>query len=166
MPLRSQSQNRCDFGALSSMGIIRDHSPAKIADLKSWLKKLTSLIFLSLLFLAAFLCFFPSFARSSLLLWGKFFKCELQTHPNLHSPVWVGHSRQFAHNCAHLWPFGPVSKRNFRRKMTTIVGNRGQLLKPPFAKPPFRLSQFWGAFFPSFARILGVRLARQSLLFR
>ena len=45
--------------------------------------------------------------------------------------------------------FGPLSKGNFRHKMTTIVGNRGQLctstfhkyLKPPFAKPPFTLSR-------------------------
>ena len=26
-----------------------------------------------------------------------------------------------------LWPFGPLSKGNFRRKMATIVGNPGQL---------------------------------------
>ena len=44
---------------------------------------------------------------------------------------------------------GPLPEGNFHRKMTTIVGNRGQLwtsaivdkrLKHPFAKPPFRLS--------------------------
>ena len=26
-----------------------------------------------------------------------------------------------------MWPFGPLSKGNFRHEMTTIVGNRGQL---------------------------------------
>ena len=49
---------------------------------------------------------------------------------------------QFAHNLLQLstfWAFlGPVSKGNFRRKMTTIVGNRGQLwtstLSPLFAE--------------------------------
>ena len=40
--------------------------------------------------------------------------------------VTLGNLRTIVHIC--LWPFGPVSKRNFRRKMTTIVGNRGQLL--------------------------------------
>ena len=41
-----------------------------------------------------------------------------------------------------LSTFGPLSKGNFRRKITTIVGGRGQLqTSPPFAKPPFRLSQ-------------------------
>ena len=46
------------------------------------------------------------------------------------------------HNCGH---FRPLSKGKFRQKMTTIIGNRGQLwtstFKPPFAKPPFRLSR-------------------------
>ena len=41
--------------------------------------------------------------------------------------------------------FGPLSKGNFRRKMMTIVGNHGQLwtstLKPPFGKPPLKLSR-------------------------
>ena len=46
--------------------------------------------------------------------------------------VTLGNLRTIVYNCAHLWPFGPVSKQNFRRKMTTIVGNRGQLPKPPF----------------------------------
>ena len=40
--------------------------------------------------------------------------------------------------------FGPLSKRNFRLKMTTIVGQSRTIVdkyfKPPFAKPPFRLS--------------------------
>ena len=31
------------------------------------------------------------------------------------------------HICALLWPFGPLSKGNFCHKMTTMVGNRGQL---------------------------------------
>ena len=36
--------------------------------------------------------------------------------------------RTIVYNCALLWLFlGPLSKGNFRRKMTTIVGNRGQL---------------------------------------
>ena len=41
---------------------------------------------------------------------------------NLHTIVY---------NYALLWPFGPLSKGNFRRKMTTIVGNRGQLWTSP-----------------------------------
>ena len=57
------------------------------------------------------------------------------------------------YNCGLLFcgPFGPLSKGNSRHKMTTIVGNRGQLwtivdkyLKPPFAQPLFRLSQAKG----------------------
>ena len=36
--------------------------------------------------------------------------------------------RTIVYNCALLWPFWAASpKGNFRRKMTTIVGNRGQL---------------------------------------
>ena len=38
----------------------------------------------------------------------------------------LGNLRTVVHNCALLWPFC-LSKGNFRRKMTTIVGNRGQL---------------------------------------
>ena len=53
------------------------------------------------------------------------------------------------YNCAHLWPFGPLFKGNFRCKMTPIVGNRGQLwtstLSPLFAKPQFRLSRCFEA---------------------
>ena len=51
---------------------------------------------------------------------------------------------------AVLGLFGPLFKENLRHKTTTIVGNGGQLwtshkyLKPPFAKPPFRLSRFVG----------------------
>ena len=56
-----------------------------------------------------------------------------------------------AHNCAHLWPFGPLSKGgtfaktndNCRRSWTIV----DKYVKPPFAKPPFRLSRiFWGFF--------------------
>ena len=53
--------------------------------------------------------------------------------------------RTFVYNCALLWPFGPLSKGNFRspnddnrRQSWTIVD---EFLKPPFAKPPFRLSR-------------------------
>ena len=35
--------------------------------------------------------------------------------------------RTIVYNCALLWPFGPLSEGKFRREMTTIVGNRGQL---------------------------------------
>ena len=36
--------------------------------------------------------------------------------------------RTIVYNCALLWPFlGPFLRANFRRKMTTIVGYRGQL---------------------------------------
>ena len=36
--------------------------------------------------------------------------------------------RTIVYNCALLWPFfRPFLRGNFRRKMTTIVGNRGQL---------------------------------------
>ena len=38
-----------------------------------------------------------------------------------------GHSLQFAHNRLQLCPFGALFKGNFRHKMTSIVGNRGQL---------------------------------------
>ena len=46
--------------------------------------------------------------------------------------------------------FGPLSKGNFRRKMTTVVGNRGQLwtstLSPHLESPwPFRLSRSFAA---------------------
>ena len=56
--------------------------------------------------------------------------------------------RTIVYNCTLLWPFGAHNCRgNFRRKMTTIVGNRGQLwtsaLSPHLlAKPPSRLSRF------------------------
>ena len=36
-------------------------------------------------------------------------------------------SRTIVYNCALLWPFWALSKGNFRHKMSTIVGNRGQL---------------------------------------
>ena len=57
------------------------------------------------------------------------------------------HTLQFAHNRLQLCSFvpflGPFLRGNFRRKMTTIVGNHGQLwtstLSPPFTKPPFTL---------------------------
>ena len=35
--------------------------------------------------------------------------------------------RTIVHNCALLWPLGPLSNGKFRLKMTTIVGNCGQL---------------------------------------
>ena len=36
--------------------------------------------------------------------------------------------RTIVYDCALLWPVWPLSyKGNFRHKMTTIVGNRGQL---------------------------------------
>ena len=55
--------------------------------------------------------------------------------------------RTIVHNCAILWPFWALSKGNFssqnddnRRQSWTIVD---KYLKPPFAKPPFRLSRNW-----------------------
>ena len=51
-------------------------------------------------------------------------------------------SSAIVHFCGLL---GPFSKRNFRHKMTTIVGNRGQLwtstLSPHLLSPPCRLSR-------------------------
>ena len=35
--------------------------------------------------------------------------------------------RTIVYNCALLWPFGPLSEGNFRRKLTTILGNGGQV---------------------------------------
>ena len=116
-----------------------------------------------------------------------------------------GGSRPLSAICAHVYncvlmlPFWALSKRNFRHKMTTIVGYRGQLwtstlkwglkatlcnlrtvvyncalswpfgplpkgvvfrhkmivdkhLRPPFAKPPFRLCQAQKDFFCHFIR--------------
>ena len=55
--------------------------------------------------------------------------------------------RTIVHNCALLWPFwapfeGELSSHNDnnRRQSWTIVD---KYLKPPFAKPPFRLSRFF-----------------------
>ena len=65
-----------------------------------------------------------------------------------------GHSlcnlRTIAYNCQLCGPFGPFSKGNFRCKMTTIVGNRGQLwtsaLRPHLLSPhldfPHKLRRF------------------------
>ena len=79
--------------------------------------------------------------------------------------VWVGalkwglkatlcNSRTIVYNCALLWPFwdpfGSLSKENLSCKMTTIVGNRGQLwtstlsphlLSPHLDFPEFRRSK-------------------------
>ena len=62
-----------------------------------------------------------------------------------------GGLRPFSATCAQssivrfCGPFGPLSKGNFRHEMTTIVDNRGTIVdkyvKPPFPKPPFRLSR-------------------------
>ena len=53
--------------------------------------------------------------------------------------------RTIGHNCALLWHVWALSKGNFRHKMTTIVGNRGQLwistLSPHVLSSPFRFSR-------------------------
>ena len=57
----------------------------------------------------------------------------------------LGNLRTILYNCALLWPFwaafsGELSSQNDdnRRQLWTIVG---KCLKPPFAKPPFKLSR-------------------------
>ena len=63
--------------------------------------------------------------------------------------------RTIVHNCALLWLFGALSKGIFRHKMTTIVGNRGQLwtsaLSPHLESPhldfPENCGDIFGAFF-------------------
>ena len=50
--------------------------------------------------------------------WGAL-KCGLQ--------VSLANSCTIVCNCAHLRPSGPFCKGNFCRKMTTLVGNRGQV---------------------------------------
>ena len=64
------------------------------------------------------------------------------------------HSLQFAHDRLQLWTFValnfvPLSKGNFRRKMTTIAGNRGQLwtstLRPHLLSPSLRISDHLSA---------------------
>ena len=51
--------------------------------------------------------------------------------------------------CAHLWPFGPFRKGNFRRRMTAIVGNCGQLRTS--ALSPYLRAPNWT--FPSEFRV-------------
>ena len=58
----------------------------------------------------------------------------------------LGNLRTIVYKCALLRPFGPLSKGNFLsqngdngRQSWTIVDKH---VKPPFAKPPFRLSRF------------------------
>ena len=61
-----------------------------------------------------------------------------------------GHSLQFVHNRAQLCTFVAFCKGNFRRKMTTILGNRGQLLtstlSPHLQSPHLDFSESFGGF--------------------
>ena len=62
------------------------------------------------------------------------------------------------YNCALSGPFGPLFKGNLRHKMTTIVGNRGQLrtgaLSPHLLSPHLDFPKFWHRRIVSFFRFL------------